>query len=102
MTDPPLLPNGPNFNIRKGVVWNVSIGKITKLSVVAHAVDRMKKRGITQQDIINALSNPKARSFPADIPHQGIEWRKSPGRLLQVVYDEISQTERRIITAFWK
>ncbi|MBS0206278.1 MAG: DUF4258 domain-containing protein [Planctomycetes bacterium] len=102
MADSPPPPNNRSVSIRQAVVWHVSIGRITKLSVVAHALDRMKARGVTQQDIIDALKNPKARSFPADIPHRGIEWRKSPRKLLHVVYDEISATERRIITAYWK
>lgn len=56
------------------------------LEFCPHALDRMIQRGITRDDIIQALKKPSKRNLRSDPPKKRISWRKPDGTELNVVF----------------
>lgn len=86
---------------RENKVVSATVGMFTTVEFVAHALDRMALRSVSENDVLTALRNPTKRELPADVPHKRIAWKKSKARTLSVVYDEVGATRLRVITVYW-
>lgn len=83
-----------------GKVIKAKVGRFEKVEFVPHALDRMKERRVTQDDVLEALRNPTIRDLPADVPRKRIAWTKSKSKILSVVYDEKPDI-LLVITVYW-
>ena len=86
---------------RSETIVSETVGSFQKVAFVPHALDRMKLRSITQEDVLTALRNPTIRGLPADVPHLRIAWKKTARKTLNVVYDEVGRDMLRVITVYW-
>lgn len=66
-----------------------------------HAIDRLESRGITKEEVEEALKNPDSRMPGAQEHTQRVHKRMPNGRSLQVIYKP-KGARVVIITACWR
>ena len=68
-----------------------------RLIFTAHAYERLKERGMTEDFVVSALSSP---DFVINRGEESEAYKKIAGKLLKVVYVE-KESFIRIITLYW-
>lgn len=64
-----------------------------------HAVERMRERRISREDVYRTIQNPDMTSLPAEPNRQRVRWNKGQQHAIDVVY-ELTTAYLRVITAF--
>jgi len=86
----------------KSLVLKIRVLTYDKIEFGGHARDRMAQRGITRDEVIEAINNPTSSGLPTQQGRTRV--RKSfvsTGKVIDVVYDELPD-RFRVITTFPK
>jgi hypothetical protein len=65
-----------------------------------HALDRMRQRGVSEEDVRAAFANPIAHRGGTALGTFELEGQLSRGRLC-VVYAQPERARRVVVTAYW-
>jgi len=92
--------SGFKKKIRPNLVLTIRVLNYDMIEFWWHALDRMNMRGITREDVIEAIEDPTTKGLPTKPGRSRI--RKafpSTGKIIDVVYDE-KPDRLRVITAY--
>lgn len=70
-----------------------------RVELTRHALDRMKQRKISREDVFQAIRKPDNVGLPAAPGRQRVRWNKSVNFSIDVVY-ELMTDRVRVITTF--
>jgi len=96
----------PNWNIRKkgktrsGLTLRIKVLTYEKIELCRHALDRMNRRSISRDEVIEAIDDPTSKGHKTKPGRTRV--RKvfaATGKMIDVVYDEI-EDRVRVITTF--
>lgn len=85
--------------IRRGRTYNRPTLGFDSIHFTVHALDRMKQRRITRDDIYRAIDNPDQDGLPTTTGRERVRWQKTERFSIDVVYEIVFDTIR-IITTF--
>jgi hypothetical protein len=100
---PSRQPKRPDFKkakVRLSLVLKIRLLNYDTVEFWGHALDRMEMRGITRDDVIEAIEDPTTKGLPTRAGRSRI--RKafpSTGKIIDVIYDE-RPDRLRVITAY--
>src|SRR5438046_676319 len=75
---------------RHGYVIRAQVGRFARVGFMAHAVDRMESRGISEADVLQTLREPDETGLPTQPGRKRVRWQKTPRVAIDVVYEELA------------
>jgi hypothetical protein len=97
MSADPGKPVPPQRPIRKGILVKRPACGRNKVYFIRHALDRMKQRRITEDEVFKALRNPSQIGLRTQLGRKRVRWRRNKAESVDVVYEVLSDS-LRIIT----
>jgi hypothetical protein len=90
----------PKPRYRKGLLLRIPVLSYNAIEFFPHAMDRVKQRGITRDEVIEAINNPTSSDLPTQAGRKRVRrvFGKS-GKAIDVIYDELPDRVR-VITTF--
>jgi uncharacterized protein YuzE len=86
--------------VRTGLILTIPVLGYGKIEFCRHAIDRMVQRGVTQEEVIEAINNPTSTGHPTQRGRERIRRVfAGSGKVVDVVYDEPGDRVR-VITTF--
>ncbi len=76
------------------------LGK-TKVEIIAHALDQMKIRGVSEAEVLAVIRHPAETGLTAPAGRERVRKFKKPTKAIDVVY-EVLEDRIRVITTFPK
>lgn len=94
-------PQPGEIIISKGRIIDVDppIEECDKIEFSRHALDQMKARDISQDDVVRTLRNPHVRGLPTQILRHRVRRSKGAKRAVDVVYQHAGGGKIIVITA---
>ena len=77
---------------------HASVLGVQFVEIVGHANNRMKERGVSDQDVIAALKSPSKTGLPTQPGRERVRWNKTARVAVDVVYERLSDRIRVITT----
>jgi hypothetical protein len=100
----PVMPDGqssfPFVGPQSGKTIKTSVLGVHLVEFTRHALERMGTRGVTEEDVLNAIRRPTETGLDTEPGNERIRWQKDRRTLIDVVYAK-KQDRIGIITA-WK
>jgi hypothetical protein len=84
---------------RAGKLIRVRLKGKAILEIPSHALDRMKQRGISVDEVIRAIRKPSRSGLPTEPPRRRVRKHRSPSEAIDVVY-ELDADRIIVVTAF--
>ena len=84
-----------------GKLLRIAIGTFKRLEFGRHCLDRMDQRGITQEEVLEAIQNPDEDGLKTQPGRKRVRKFKKGGEAVDVVYKEI-QDKILVVTTFAK
>jgi hypothetical protein len=87
------------------LVFRESVLGFEMVEIVGHALERMKERGISTEEVIATLKNPDETGLPTQAGRKRVRRNKTSGSAIEVAYEEykdrirvitVMRAERRI------
>jgi len=79
------------------LVFQESVLGFEMVEIVGHALERMKERGISTEDVIATLKDPDETGLPTQPGRKRVRRNKTSGSAIEVAYEEY-QDRIRVIT----
>jgi hypothetical protein len=67
-----------------------------KVYFIRHALDRMKQRGVFQNEVFEAIKSPAETDLPTQPGRKRVRWYRSERTAIEVVYEELDDCFRII------
>jgi hypothetical protein len=85
---------------KKGKVIRASVLDVHVVEFSYHALERMRTREITEEDVLSAVRNPTKTGLGAEPGNEHVRWEKNRRTLIDVVYAK--KANRVGIITVWK
>ena len=85
---------------RKGKIIRASVLNVQLVEFSYHALERMRSREVTEEDVLSAVRNPTKTGLGAEPGNEHIRWEKDRRTLIDVVYAK--KADRVGIITIWK
>ena len=85
---------------KKGKIVTASVLDVQLVEFTYHALQRMRTREVTEEDVLSAVRDPTKTGLGAEPGEEHVRWQKDRRTLIDVVY--VKKVDRVAIITAWK